>query len=67
MRHITLMSEQQSKENHGANVSEWDIELCSECGQPTNEAFAYDDPKEVIICSKCGNSRKWGKPRGVLN
>ncbi len=58
MRHVILMNKRGSKENHGADVTEWGIELCPECGEPTNTASAFDDSSEVMICPKCGNSRK---------
>ena len=57
MRHVTLMSKRGSKENHGADVSEWDVELCKVCHNPINEAVSYDNLDEVIICKGCGNSR----------
>lgn len=58
MRHVILMDKRQSKENHGANVSEWNMELCKGCGFPVTEVSAYDNPNEVTVCPTCGNSRK---------
>jgi len=58
IRHVTLMDKRGSKENHGADVSEWDIELCKICHNPTNQVDEYDSPSEVIICKGCGNSRR---------
>lgn len=57
LRHLTLMTEKGSKENHGASVTEWNLELCKLCKMPLNEATAYEDKDEVIICPECKNSR----------
>jgi len=58
MRHLFLMDKRGSKENHGADVSEWDVVLCSVCHYSINESDSYDNPSEVTICKGCGNSRR---------
>lgn len=57
MRHVVLMDKRGSKENHGADITEWNVEICVECGQLLSEAVEYEKISEVKICPTCGNSR----------